>query len=192
LINELLSRALNRSPGARALCLASSGKRLRIEALGVGNWDVVFSGESLSVERSNDAPVDLCLRGAPLSLLMLAGSDPQAVLQQQRIQMTGDIELAERLKPLARLLRPDIEEGLSPLLGDVGAHRVMGLARAALAFKQRLVSTGLQNLGEYALHEKQVLVSRAEASEFLTAVDQLREATDRLTARVALLSRTDS
>ena len=50
--------------------------------------------------------------------------------------------------------------------------------------------TQAQNLGEYLAHERRVLVPRAEAAQFLADVDALRESTDRLAARVALLEAT--
>src|SRR5205823_7833663 len=83
---------------------------------------VASTGQTLSVMR-DDAPADATLTGGPLSLLALAGESADAVLQRGEVAISGDAELAQQFRELARLLRPDLEEEVSLLLGDVPAHQ---------------------------------------------------------------------
>ncbi len=85
----------------------------------------------LRISRNAGAAADAELSGGPLSLLALAGPQPEAVLQRGDVQITGDAELAQRFRELAMLLKPDIEEELSAVIGDVPAHQLGRLARAA-------------------------------------------------------------
>jgi ubiquinone biosynthesis protein UbiJ len=122
-----------------------------------------------------------------LSLLALGGSAADAPLSRGEIVVRGDAELAQKFRELARLLRPDPEEELSLLIGDVAAHRLGRLARGALDWSRSAATTVLQDVGEYFSHERGDLVSREEGEQFLRGVDALREDADRLDARLELL-----
>jgi ubiquinone biosynthesis accessory factor UbiJ len=187
-LDNLLNRGLPRSPRARQLCAELEGKSVAIEIRDITRLRVASSGQTLSVTR-DDAPADATLAGAPLSLLALAGESPDAVLQRGDVAIGGDAELAQKFRELAGLLRPDLEEELSLLLGDVPAHQLGRLARLGLNWSRRAASTTLANLAEYLGHERADLVPRNEGEQFLRGVDAVREGVDRLAARIELLAR---
>ena len=186
-LDNLLNRGLPRSPRARQLCAELEGKSVAIEIRDITRLRVASSGQTLSVTR-DDAPADATLAGAPLSLLALAGESADAVLQRGEVAISGDAELAQKFRELARLLRPDLEEELSLLLGDVPAHQLGRLARLGLDWSRKAAGTTLTNLGEYLGHERADLVPRNEGEQFLRGVDAVREGVDRLAARIELLT----
>jgi ubiquinone biosynthesis protein UbiJ len=186
-LDNLLNRGLPRSPRARQLCAELEGRSVAIEIREITRLRVASTGQTLSVMR-DDAPADATLTGGPLSLLALAGESADAVLQRGEVAISGDAELAQKFRELARLLRPDLEEELSLLLGDVPAHQLGRLARLTLHWSRRAGATTLTNLAEYLGHERADLVSRNEGEQFLRGVDAVREGVDRLAARIALLS----
>jgi ubiquinone biosynthesis protein UbiJ len=120
-------------------------------------------------------------------MALLQGT-PEEVLQRGDVQIRGDAELAQKFRELALLLRPDLEEDLSQVLGDVPAHQIGRFARAAFGWTQKAAATSVRNMAEYLAHERQHLVSRPEGDQFLKGVDRLREDVDRLDARVGALS----
>jgi ubiquinone biosynthesis protein UbiJ len=187
-LDNLLNRGLPRSPRARQLCAELEGKSVAIEIRAITRLRVASTGQTLTVTR-DDAPADATLTGRPLSLLALAGESPDAVLQRGAVAIGGDAELAQKFRELARLLRPDLEEELSLLLGDVPAHQLGRLARLGLNWSRKAASTTLANLGEYLGHERADLVPRNEGEQFLRGVDAVREGVDRLAARIELLAR---
>jgi ubiquinone biosynthesis protein UbiJ len=187
-LDNLLNRGLPRSPRARQLCAELEGKSVAIEIRAITRLRVASTGQTLTVTR-DDAPADATLTGGPLSLLALAGESPDAVLQRGAVAIGGDAELAQKFRELARLLRPDFEEELSLLLGDVPAHQLGRLARLGLNWSRKAASTTLANLGEYLGHERADLVPRNEGEQFLRGVDAVREGVDRLGARIELLAR---
>jgi ubiquinone biosynthesis protein UbiJ len=136
----------------------------------------------------DDAPADATLRGGVLSLLALSSDSAQAVIQRGDVVITGDSEVARGFRELAQLLRPDFEEELSLLIGDVPAHQLARLARLGASLSTRAADTTLRNLAEYLGHERGDLVSRNEGEQFLRGVDSLREGVDRLQARLDLLA----
>jgi ubiquinone biosynthesis accessory factor UbiJ len=187
-LEKLLNRGLPRSPRARQLCAELSGKSMAIVAPDVVRLRVSSNGETLTV-RHDDAPADATVRGGALSLLALASDSAQSVIQRGAIAISGDSAVAQGFRELAQLLRPDLEEELSLLIGDVPAHQLGRLARFAAHWSERAADTTLRNLAEYLGHERGDLVSRNEGEQFLRGVDALRENVDRLQARLDLIAR---
>jgi ubiquinone biosynthesis accessory factor UbiJ len=186
-LENLLNRGLPRSPRARQLCAALAGRCVAIMVPGVLRLRVASTGQTLAVTR-DDAPADATLSGGLLSLLALGGQSGQAVIQRGEVSVSGDDEIARSFRELAQLLRPDPEEELSLLIGDVPAHQLGRLARLGVRLGARAADTTLRNLGEYFAHERGDLVSRNEGEQFLRGVDALREGVDRLRARIDLLA----
>ena len=193
-IENLLNRNLPRSPRAQELCETLKGKSVRIEAHGLG-WrlDCESLGSSLQLTKSAAAArePDAGIAGSLISLAALAGSRPEDVIQRGDVTIRGDAEVAQKFRELAMLLKPDVEEEMSRLLGDTPAHQAMRLARMAAGFGRRTVETGLRNMAEYLAHERRDLVPRAEAEDFYRGVERLREDLDRLDARARLLEQVD-
>jgi len=188
-IENVLNRGLPRSPRARQLCRELQGHRVAVDVTGFMRLVVESTGETLQLTRDASAIAEAEIVGAPLSLLALAGESPEAVIQRGDVQMRGDLELAQKFRELALLLRPDIEEEVSKVLGDVPAHHLGRVARAAFGWTRNAASTSVRNVAEYFAHERQHLVPRAEADQLLKGVDTLRENVDRLEARIDLLTR---
>jgi ubiquinone biosynthesis accessory factor UbiJ len=186
-IENVLNRGLPRSPRAQQLCAELAGRRIAIEAPAVARLLVESTGNSLRITRGT-LPADAEVIGGPLSLLALGGSAADEPLSRGEVEVRGDAELAQKFQELARLLRPDPEEELSILIGDVAAHRIGRLARGALDWTRNAAATLLQDVGEYFSHERGDLVSREEGEQFLRGVDALREGLDRLDARIELLT----
>lgn len=188
IIENVLNRGLPRSPRARELCNELDGRSLALDVRDVTRFLVRSSGAVLHVTHDAVAAADAEVSGSPLSLLALAGRSPEAVLQKGAVEIHGDAEVARNYRELAHLLMPDLEEELSLAIGDVPAHQLGRLARAVLGWSRQTAAIAAQNVAEYLAHERADLVPRAEADQFISGVDRLREDVDRLEARVKLLA----
>jgi ubiquinone biosynthesis protein UbiJ len=186
LIENVLNRGLPRSPRARQLCEELSGRTIAIEVSHFGRVLVQSTGASLKVNRG-DGGAEVEIAGGPVSLLALTGSTAEAVLHRGDVRIRGDAELAQKFRELTLLLRPEPEEELALLVGDVPAHQIGRFARMAAAWALKAADTGVRNVAEYLGHERQDLVPRTEAESFLRQVDVVREDVDRLAARLELL-----
>ena len=186
---RLLNRNLPRSPRARTLCAELAGQCVALSIDGFALRFVLGSdGNRLSLGREvapspDPTPADAEFHGTPLNLLALAGPDAEGVIRRGDVRIAGDAEAAQRFRELLYLLRPDIEEEMSQLLGDAAAHRL-----GRLGFGRRFASTGTRNVAEYFAHERADLVPRAEADAFFAGVDRTREDLDRLAARIAIIT----
>jgi ubiquinone biosynthesis protein UbiJ len=207
-LENVLNRGLPRSPRAQQLCaelagrsvaiaIVGSSRRILIESTGlslklraVGSGSPAFPSDGpIGGEPLSSTPADATISGGPFSLLALSGPAPEAVLQRGAVLIDGDAELAQKFRELALLLRPDLEEELSLVVGDVPAHQLGRFARAAFGWARKAASTTVRNATEYLGHERRDLVPRSEADQFLQGVDRLREDVDRLAARIDLLTR---
>jgi len=188
-IENLLNRNLPRSPRALELCAALNGKSVRIDAQPLG-WTLVIEALGTSVrlaKTAGDKEADARISGSLMSLAQLAGPEPEEVIRRGDVSIRGDAEIAQRFRELAMLLKPDVEEELSRLIGDTPAHQALRFAKKAADFGRRLAETGIRNTAEYLAHERRDLVPRAEAEDHYRNVERLRADVDRLDARARLL-----
>ena len=189
-IENLLNRNLPRSPRALELCTALTGKRVRIEAHGLG-WVLIAECLVSSIRLSKGeagALADAEISGSLMSLAALAGAHPEEVIRRGEVTIRGDAELAQKLRELAMLLRPDVKKNSR---ADRRHPRAPGAAAGAGRrglWPAEAATTGVRNVAEYLAHERRDLVPGAEAEDFYRNVERLREDLDRLEARTHLLA----
>jgi ubiquinone biosynthesis protein UbiJ len=119
--------------------------------------------------------------------MRLLGPQPEAALRTGSVHIQGDAEVAQTFSELLEHARPDLEEELSRVIGDVAAHQVGNVARSFMGFAQRAASTFTQNVSEYLQEEGRDVPNRTEADEFIADVDKLRDDVDRIEARIVVL-----
>jgi ubiquinone biosynthesis protein UbiJ len=192
-IESLLNREIAGSARARGLLAALSGRSLELRLAPTPVRIRIAAGAdalSLRPGADADAPADAVIEGTPLAFLRLAADDSSKSIRAGGMDVRGDAEVAEGFRRLFEAARPDLEEQLSRLTGDAAAHWLAGIARDAAAFGRRTGDALARNVSEYLTEESRDLPARLEVEEFLDGVDRLREAVDRLEARVAAVART--
>jgi len=183
---SMINRNIAASARARGLLAQVAGRSIEIRVAATPLRISVSAGtDGISIASAGDTPADATIEGTPFTFARLATGDAMRTLRAGGAQVTGDAEIAQGFQKLFEAARPDFEEELSRVTGDVAAHRLAGLARDAFAFGLRARDTFAQNAAEYLTEESRDLPARLEVDEFLGEVDRLREATDRLEARVS-------
>ena len=193
-VESLLNRNVDASAAAGAAARRLEGKSLQMEADGLFRVRVTAMGGHLALFRGDLTPADAVISGSPAALLQLltnrSGQTPAGRAAGARpAQVRGDAEAARLFRELFALARPDLEEEMSRLIGDVPAHRVMRLAMQAYSWLRKAGRTAGENLAEYLQEESRALVNKTELEEFLHGVDQARESADRIEARLTRLER---
>ena len=177
-----LNRLLEAEPWARERLAPFAGMTVELRAPPLpGLRFVILPGGTL--EAGGDDPA-LTLTVRPDALPALLQSEEHFV---RSVDVTGDERLAAEVMMLMRHLRWDAEEDLSRLVGDVAAHRLVGLARGFAAWQADAARRLAESLRDYAAEEKRVLVATAEFSHFSAEVARLRDAIERLEKRVRRL-----
>jgi ubiquinone biosynthesis protein UbiJ len=184
-----LERGVTRSTSAQALCERLEGKVLQI-ATGVGSLNAylqVRDGE-LQLQPGTAAEPDAVLSGSPFGLARLgAGDDPQALIRGGHVRLTGNEDIAADFQALLDRVRPDWEEELAQLVGDIPAHQLGRMARGTLGWLDQAAASLSRSAGEYLTEESRSVAAAAEIEAFCTEVDELAAAVDRAAARVRLL-----
>jgi ubiquinone biosynthesis protein UbiJ len=184
----LLNRQIQSKTPARELCAELEDRvcAVRVKDTALTTYIVVGAGEILLTNDYGDDP-DVVVSGSLLSLAMLAGRDGDRAIRDGAIDLTGDGELAEQFRKLLRYGRPDLEEELSGIVGDVVAHSIGDVARNVRRWGKETRSTLQQNVSEYLQEESRTVPSRYETEVFGRQVESLRDDVARFEVRLKRL-----
>ena len=187
-VARLLNKNIHASTPARELCAQLSARvvavRVRDTAL---SMYFTIGDDAVDLTTASDAKPDVILTGSLLALARMAGQRGEGAIRDGSLDLTGDAETAQAFQRLLAFARPDIEEELSGLVGDVAAHRLGEIARGIGRWGRGVRSTMRDNIREYLQEESRSLPSRYEVERFAKDVDVLRDDVDRLAARVEKL-----
>lgn len=185
---SILNRNVTNSSVALTTCRKLEGKSLSITLSGTPlHFTLKSLGDRIAIDARQDLAANAHLRGTPLALLrQMRDHTP---VTSQSVHIEGDAEVVQAFAELLRAARPDLEEELSRLVGDVAAHQIGEVARGLLRFGERTRDTFTRNVAEFLQEESRDLVARTEADEFVAAVDTLRDDVERLSARIERLER---
>ena len=188
-LEEMLNRNVAGSRRAQELTRRLDGRALELELRDtpLRIFMEAHEGRIVLTER-RDTPADARLSGTPLSLLALAGPEAEGRLRSGNVRIEGDAEIAQAFRELLEHSRPDFEEELSRIVGDVAARRVANFARELLDFGRRAGDSLATSAAEYLQEEGRDVPVRIEVEEFLRDVDRLRDDVERFEARLARLA----
>jgi ubiquinone biosynthesis protein UbiJ len=133
---------------------------------------------------SADEPATVTIRLKLTDLPLIAQNRDRAF---SYVQIEGDAEFANTISQLAKGLRWDAEHDLERVLGPIGAARLAGGARSALGSAAATGRKLAENLAEYLLEERPVLIRPAMLEEFTAEVTRLRDDAERTAKRIARL-----
>ncbi|MBV0934308.1 ubiquinone biosynthesis accessory factor UbiJ [Marinobacterium weihaiense] len=134
---------------------------------------------------------DACIRGTALDLIRLPQAGNQ-VLFGHGVSLEGNSGLVHRLQQILADSQIDWEAWLADLIGDTAAHPLANLVRSAahqLGYGSRSL---VHSLEEYLHEEARLLPTQVEIDIWQEQVEELRDATDRLEARIARLEQRQS
>jgi ubiquinone biosynthesis protein UbiJ len=181
LVNHLLSQV----EWGRQSLREHAGKTAAFE-LFPGRIAVTIDAEGTLAPASSAAMPAVVIRITHAALLKVLAGEEDA---WRKAEVEGDTELAAVIARLAANLRWDVEEDLSKVFGDIAARRMAGTARVAAAWPRQAAIELATNVAEYLTEETHTLVTPLQAEGFVSDVDQLRDAVERLDKRIERLQR---
>ena len=187
-IQLLLDHGVQQSESARGLCRRLEGRALQIRT-GIPAFDsfLTVANERLEINSGQVDDPDAVLEGTPLQLARMSAGDPQAVIRDGDVRLTGDTDIAADFQALLNLTRPDLEEELSHFTGDIIAHEVGEGVRMLGNWLAGAERTMTRSMGEYLSEETRAVVTDSEIEAFCSAVDTLTADVDRFEAKFQLL-----
>lgn len=103
------------------------------------------------------------------------------------VRIEGDAEFANTISQLSRGLRWEPEHDLERLFGPIGARRLAGGARSAFAGVNAAGRRLAENLAEFLVEERPVLIRPGEVDALNADVVRLRDDVERTAKRIARL-----
>ena len=190
-VESLLNRNLAASTPARALLGELEGRTLAVAVTTPFGGRLLYlrlraSAAGIVADR-DESPADVSLSGTPLGLLGLAAARAGGRSTAAGAQISGDAEVASAFERLLRHARPEFEEELARILGELPAYYAARAARELLGWGRRAADSLARDLGEFLTEESGDLPPRAELEEFYANVDRVRDDVERLAARVAIV-----
>ena len=184
-IIRLLNRNIQESTPARELCEKLSGTvvAVRVRDTALAAYFVV-GDETVDVLATTAEEPDVIVSGSIFTLGRMAGQSGEAAIRDGTLDLSGDAGLADQFRQLLVFARPDIEEELSAIVGDVAAHRMGEMARGLGRWGRAARSTMGANIREYLQEESRDVPSRYEIDKFAADVSTLRDDVDRIEARL--------
>jgi ubiquinone biosynthesis protein UbiJ len=187
-VQSLLDRGVANSTTAAALCAQLEGQTLQIAVLPteLAVHFVVTDGQLRLNQGMAENPA-ATISGSLVNLTRLAGDDPEAVIREGHVSISGDADVATHFRALLAITRPDWEEELSRLTGDALAHEAGRAFRGVAGWAARARHSLGRSAAEYLSEESRDLVATTELQEFYTEVDQLAMSVERAEAKLRLI-----
>ncbi len=162
--------------------------RLELEGLDIV-LDFSFTPHRVKVSLRTEATPDTVVSGTPAALFAMAIPDADGSWGRpgSQVRISGDATLARDVERLFSRLDPDWEGKLSNWFGDVAAYQLTAGARNAATHLRSTLATLGDFTADFLRMPSSPLAQTVDIREFDQSVDALRDATDRLEARLRIV-----
>lgn len=110
------------------------------------------------------------------------------LIKQDKLVLEGDAQLAQKFAQLIADCKPDIEEWLSRITGDVVAHSVVQGARDVGSFIQNRAAKHQDHFSQVLTEEWKVFPGALEVAYFCDQVDEVNSLSANIESRLNKLS----
>ena len=182
---SILNRNIGETTRARELCERLDGKTIgvRVRDSGLAAY-FEFNETLLDLKSDTDTEPDAVITGSLLSLARLAGKSDDSMVGDESFELIGDARAVRTFRELLDSAKPDAEEELSRVVGDVAAHRLGEIARGLKRWSQDARATMSANIREFLQEESRDAPSRYEVDRFVEKLHTLRDDVERAAARM--------
>ena len=185
----LLSRAVSALIYADADCAA---RLARLEGAVIAiqmrdsEWQIFVAPgpDGVTLQRRYDGPVAVRVSGRIADFIAYARASRRGdSIGAGRIEISGDLAIAQQVQALLGELKIDWEELLASKIGDVPAHQLGRFARAAAGWGRASLAKFERDTADFLHHEIRLAVERHDIDNFGRATFVLADDVDRLAAR---------
>jgi ubiquinone biosynthesis protein UbiJ len=111
------------------------------------------------------------------------------LIKQDKLDVIGDIKVAQQFITLAQNLEIDWQSELATYIGDVPTHKLMQLSKTVADKCQFAAKQIKADVSEYIVHEQRLVVTKNQIEHFNQDVDDVNKHIIALEARIAHLEK---
>ena len=191
IVETVINRYLALDPEMLEKMDAFSGKVIKLEIIGINKVLYMMpDSRGIQVSAEHEGEVDTTLRGTPISLFKMGMvSDAAKLLLKGEVEISGDTRLGHQFKNLFSQMDIDWSEPLANLVGDAFAYQIQQSGKKIGWWGKDAIKSVSRSFSEYLQEESRDVVNETELNIFNDDVDKLRDAVDRLQAKIDVLSK---
>ena len=186
-LQNVINRNIAQTTPARAIVAELDGRCLAVDLVGFPTVNLIAAEGELLIAGQSPVDPDASVSGSALAALELLSNRDAGGFASSGLVIEGDGDVAEGFWRLIVMARPDLEEELSRLTGDVPARAVGNAVREMKAFGERVWNAVADNSSEYLQEESGQVPSRLEVEAFSRDLAELRDDVERTRQRVDAL-----
>ena len=109
------------------------------------------------------------------------------LIKQNKLDLTGDIKVAQQFASLAENLDIDWQSELANYIGDIPTYKLTQLGQKLSSKVQFATKQIKADASEYIVHEKRLVVTRSQVEQFNQQVSEVSKKVDELSQRISRL-----
>ena len=111
------------------------------------------------------------------------------LIKQNKLDLTGDIKVAQQFTQLVESLNIDWQSELARHIGDMPTHKLIQLSKN-ITSKLQFANQQIQaDASEYIVHEKRLVVTRSQIEQFNQQVNRVSDQVDHISSRIDALTK---
>jgi len=190
-ITNLINRALMLDEKNFKSLIKLANKKIAFDIVGL-NVKIILSitKEGLVRCKPDDELVDVTIKASVTTFLgIMLSRENSSAASAGAMEISGDVGLAQEFLSILKTLDIDWEELASQWIGDLPAHKLGNMFRTTRKFAKEIRQTIGLDISEYLRYEKEILPEQEEIDEYISAVDVIRNDSERLKQRIIRLQR---
>ncbi len=188
-LEAAINRCLTLDPSIQTALTPLQGKRIKIEFTDLqAAFYLSFEEHHIAVLDDHNEPANTIISGTLPSFLIVAmNKGSQSAVFQNKMTVSGDLAVAEKLSALFRHIHIDWEAHLAQLTGDTLAHQITYHSKQFKSVACRIVSQLKNTLKDYVFHEARYLPTTEDIEQLYLDIAVLKQDVERLEARIQQL-----
>ena len=169
---------------AKKISQELEGKILSIQIKNTSHFfNVIMISNELNLH-TNKENFDVQISGSLISFTNLLRDNSSDALRDGSIGINGDVAVAQKFQKLFEMIKPDIEEELSHVVGDVMANNIVKFSKKTGVWMINTRDILQENIKEYLQEEIKLMPSKYEFNFFSKEVSKIRDDIERLEKKI--------
>ena len=183
ILSKINSQITTRT-SAKKISQELEGKILSIQIKNTSHFfNVIMISNELNLH-TNKENFDVQISGSLISFTNLLRDNSSDALRDGSIGINGDVAVAQKFQKLFEMIKPDIEEELSHVVGDVMANNIVKFSKKTGDWMLNTRDILQDNIKEYLQEEIKLMPSKYEFNFFSKEVSKIRDDIERLEKKI--------